>query len=101
MHAITMRRSANPGFRPFDRDIIKQITTNVPKPAKSQNDIGAFSGFRKEPKTAVNNGNIAAIVAAWLAGTLCSATVVKIGKMKTMPTAAMNNRRICFELGNE
>src|ERR1700726_2764155 len=75
-------------------------TTDVPAAAITQKAIGTCSRFLQTPNTAVNTGRMAQTVAAWLAGTLCSAIVVKIGKANTIPTAARPNRRTCRPAGN-
>jgi hypothetical protein len=88
--------SACRGSIPPAREIKYQATTAVPAAAITQNNTGTGSCFRQTPKTAVNSGKIAATVAAWLAGALCNATAVRIGKIKTMPTAAKHNRNTCL-----
>ena len=77
-----------------------QTTTNVPAAAIAQKAIGTCSRLLQTPNTAVNTGRIAETVAAWLAGRLCSAIVVKIGKTNTIPTAARHNRRTCLPAGS-
>ena len=77
-----------------------QITTDVPAAAITQKAIGTCSRFLQTPNTAVNTGKIAETVAAWLAGTLWRARVVRIGNANTIPTAARHNRRTCLPAGS-